>query len=60
MKNILKACAGKGVLWVLRHGDQAAGFQKLLVMKEGRVVDQGKPGEVLARKSNVIAEVAAQ
>jgi putative ABC transport system ATP-binding protein len=60
LKNILKVRAGKGVLWVLRHADQAAGFQRLLVMKDGRLAEQGKPEEVLARKSSAIAEVAAQ
>jgi putative ABC transport system ATP-binding protein len=60
LKNILKLRAGLGLLWVLRHADQAADFQKLLVMKDGQVVEQGKPAEVLARKSSVIAEVAAQ
>jgi putative ABC transport system ATP-binding protein len=60
MKNILKVRADKGVLWVLRHSDQAAGFQRLLVLKEGRIVDQGKPEEVLARKSSLITEDAAQ
>ncbi len=60
MKNILKVRADKGVLWVLRHADQATGFQRLLVMKDGRIAEQGKPEEVLARKSSVIAEVAAQ
>jgi len=60
MKNVLKASSGKGVLWVLRHADQAAGFHRLLVMKDGRIIEQGKTDEVLARKSSVIAEVAAQ
>ena len=60
VKNVLAASAGKGVLWVLRHADQAAGFQRLLLMKDGRIIEQGKADEVLAQKSDVIAEVAAQ
>jgi putative ABC transport system ATP-binding protein len=60
MKNILKTRADKGVLWVLRHPEQAAGFHRLLVLKDGRVAEQGKPEEILARRSAAPAEVAAQ
>ena len=60
MKSILKSREGKGVLWVLRHVEQAAGFHRLLVLKDGRVAEQGKPEEILARRSKAPAEVAAQ
>jgi putative ABC transport system ATP-binding protein len=43
LKNVLQARRDKGALWVLRHADQAAGFQRLLVMKDGRIAEQGKP-----------------
>jgi ABC-type protease/lipase transport system fused ATPase/permease subunit len=48
------------VLWVMRHAQSAAEFDKLMVMKDGRIADQGKPVEVLARITGVPAEQAAQ
>ena len=36
------------------------GLPTILLMKDGRIIEQGKADEVLAQKSDVIAEVAAQ
>jgi putative ABC transport system ATP-binding protein len=59
-KAVLKIRAGKGVLWVMRHAQPPDEFDKMIVMKDGRVADQGKPAEVLARITGVPAEQAAQ
>jgi putative ABC transport system ATP-binding protein len=60
VKNVLKTRAGKGVLWVMRHAGPAKDFDRLVVMKDGRVADEGKPAEVLDRITGVPAEQAAQ
>jgi putative ABC transport system ATP-binding protein len=59
-KAVLKFRAGRGVLWVMRHAQPADEFDKMIVMKDGRVADQGKPAEVLVRITGVPAEQAAQ
>jgi putative ABC transport system ATP-binding protein len=59
-KAVLKIRTGKGVLWVMRHAQPPDEFDKMIVMKDGRVADQGKPAEVLARITGVPAEQAAQ
>jgi len=50
---VLKSRPGKGVLWVSRYAEAAQDFEWMMVMKDGRVVDQGKPDEVLGRMTGV-------
>ena len=50
---VLKSRPGKGVLWVSRHAEAAQDFEWMMVMKDVRVVDQGKPDEVLGRVTGV-------
>ncbi len=52
-KAVLKSRSGKGVLWVSRHAEAAHDFEWMMAMKDGRVVDQGKPDEVLGRMTGV-------
>jgi putative ABC transport system ATP-binding protein len=60
MEKILAMRQGQGLLWVIRHAEDARRFQRLVVMREGRVADQGRAEEVLARIKGPAAELAAQ
>jgi len=60
MENLLVVRRGKGVLWVVRHAEEARRFQRLVVMRDGRVAEQGRAEEVLARMKSPSAELAAQ
>jgi ABC-type transport system involved in cytochrome bd biosynthesis fused ATPase/permease subunit len=60
MENLLKARQGETVLWVVRHGEEARRFQRLVVMRDGRVAEQGRTEEVLARMKSPSTELAAQ
>ena len=60
MEKVLAAREGQGLLWVIRHAEDARRFQHLVVMREGRVADQGRAEEVLARIKGPAAELAAQ
>jgi ABC-type branched-subunit amino acid transport system ATPase component len=57
MSNILKSRAGRGVIWVLSHAEHARQFERVLVLKAGRVVAQGaaseldKPGSILHQQA---------
>jgi putative ABC transport system ATP-binding protein len=44
--NVLKVRKGRGVLWLLHRANYAELFERVLVMKEGRIVADGKPGEL--------------
>ena len=44
--NVLKAREGRGVLWLLHRANYAEHFERVLVMKDGRIVADGKPGEL--------------
>ena len=57
---LLKASEGRTVMWVLRHPRDAEAFKRLIVMKDGRIAEQGPPKELLARKAKVAEGMAAQ
>ncbi len=44
--NVLKAREGRGVLWLLHRANFAEHFERVLVMKDGRIVADGNPGEL--------------
>lgn len=50
MTNVLRRLKGNGLIWVLSRPDLAAQFDRVLLMEEGRVIEQGtieqlnKPG----------------
>ncbi len=46
LKNVLAARDGMGVVWVLSNASLAVDFDKVLVMAEGRVVENGQPGDL--------------
>ncbi len=58
--NLLKARRNLSVIWVLRHPQEARRFQRLLIMKDGRIAEQGPPTELLARRERMAEEIAAQ
>jgi putative ABC transport system ATP-binding protein len=59
LDNVLAARRGRSMLWVVRHADDATRFDRLLVLKDGRIAEQGRPGELAARKTGPVAELAA-
>lgn len=47
--NILTSADGRGVVWIANRPAQAAPFQQVVVMKGGRVAEQGTPADLEAR-----------
>jgi len=47
--NILEAADGRGVVWIANRPSQAEPFEQIVVMKGGRVVEQGTPKDLAAR-----------
>jgi len=53
MDGIRQECVGRGLVWVLHRASFARQFERILVMAEGRLVEQGsfaeldRPGTVL-------------
>jgi putative ABC transport system ATP-binding protein len=60
LANLLKASEGRTVLWVLRHPRDAEAFKRLIVLKDGRIAEQGPAKELLARKAKAAEGMAAQ
>ncbi|MGH6931829.1 MAG: ABC transporter transmembrane domain-containing protein [Dongiaceae bacterium] len=58
MERILAARPGQGVVWTLHRTSLARHFQRALVLRGGRVVEQGTPGE-LSRPGTAFHELAA-
>jgi putative ABC transport system ATP-binding protein len=58
MANILKSRAGRGVVWVLSHAEHARQFERVLVLKGGRVVAQGAASE-LDKPGSTLHQLAA-
>ena len=47
--NILASADGRGVVWIANRPNQAEPFQQVVVMKGGRVAEQGTPSDLEAR-----------
>jgi putative ABC transport system ATP-binding protein len=60
LAKVLQAREGKAVIWVLRHEEAVRGFDRVLEMKDGRIVAQGTPEELLVRKAKAAEDIAAQ
>jgi len=58
MSNILKSRIGRGVIWVLSHADHARQFERVLVLKGGRVAAQGAASE-LDKPGSALHQLAA-
>ena len=58
LDNVLTAFEGRGVIWSLHRASLAERFDRVLVMKSGRVVEQGRYDEV-DREGTVFRALAA-
>ncbi len=60
VERILDLREGQGVIWVLQRPELASFFDTILVMREGRLVEQGSYGELTERESAFKDLVAAE
>jgi len=58
MENILDARRGRGVFWALHRADMARDLDRVLVMSDGKVVEQGKVAE-LDRPGTAFSDLVA-
>jgi putative ABC transport system ATP-binding protein len=56
--NILASADGRGVVWIANRPSQAEGFDKIVVMQGGKIVEHGTAAE-LAASGRVYAELMA-
>jgi ABC-type multidrug transport system ATPase subunit len=56
MENLLNEFKGRGVVWVLHRASLARQFDRILVVRAGRIVEQGSFDE-LARDGSVLQEL---
>ncbi|HMA15284.1 MAG: ATP-binding cassette domain-containing protein [Bacteroidota bacterium] len=60
VERILDRCRGKGVIWTLQRPEMAVLFDSILVMRDGRLVEQGSYDELTRRDSAFKGLVAAE
>jgi putative ABC transport system ATP-binding protein len=60
LESVLKARAGRGVIWTLQRPSMADHFQRLVVMQGGRVVEQGSYEELTRPGSTFNKLLAAE
>ena len=60
MNNILTEFSDRGLVWSLHRASDAAGFDYVLVMKGGRIVDHGKFDDVIGDGSALSELIAAE
>ncbi|GAB4392318.1 MAG: ABC transporter ATP-binding protein [Kiloniellaceae bacterium] len=60
VERILDVRSGKGVIWALQRPELAAVFDTILVMRDGRLVEQGSYSELTGRDSAFKDLVAAE
>ena len=60
IENVLGECEGRGLIWVLNRVAAARYFDHIIVMKGGRIVEQGTYDDLCARGSalNALLDVA--
>lgn len=46
MNNILEEFKGRGLIWSLDHAEKTADFDHVLIMRGGRIVEQGSPDKL--------------
>jgi ABC-type multidrug transport system fused ATPase/permease subunit len=59
LDNLVKEQAGRGLIWVLHRANLARSFHRILVMKDGRIVQQGRFDD-LNREGSAFAELLAK
>src|SRR3546814_9987390 len=60
VERILDRRRGQGVIWTLQRPEMAALFDSILVMRDGRLVEQGSYDELTERDSAFNGLVAAE
>src|SRR3546814_20846776 len=60
VERILDRRRGQGVIWTLQRPEMAALFDRILVMRDGRLVEQGSYDELTGRDSAFTGLVAAE
>lgn len=60
VERILERRRGKGTIWTMQRAEMAALFDSILVMREGRLVEQGSYQELTQRDSAFKGLVAAE
>jgi putative ABC transport system ATP-binding protein len=60
LEELLEACAGRTLIWALNRSDWAERFDHVLVMRDGRVVEQGRYQELNRDGSALHGLVAAE
>ena len=46
LAGVLRMRAGRGVVWVVSHRDSAAKFDRVVVLRDAKIVEQGRPDEL--------------
>jgi ABC-type multidrug transport system fused ATPase/permease subunit len=59
MDKVLAESAGRGLVWVLQRAALARGFDRVMVMRGGKLVEQGKPDD-LQRPGTALMELVEQ
>ncbi len=57
VERVREASKGRALLWVLHRADLARKFDRVLVLKDGRLAEEGPPAE-LERRGSAFAELA--
>jgi putative ABC transport system ATP-binding protein len=60
LKSLREECQGRGLVWALHRASLADGFDRVLVMSGGRLVEQGTFGELKQNGSQLAQLVAAE
>ncbi len=58
LRNIRKECEGRALIWILHRPSQARGFDQVVVMKGGKIVERGR-FEDLAEGQSTLADLMA-
>jgi putative ABC transport system ATP-binding protein len=58
LRRVLERRKGRGVIWTLQRPDDAENFDRVLVMDEGRLIEQGSFAD-LNRPGSALSEIMA-
>jgi putative ABC transport system ATP-binding protein len=60
LEALLEEFAGRTLIWAVSHSDWAARFDQVLIMRGGRIVEQGRYDELARDGSALHALIAAE